>query len=205
MQGPFVRLIDRIRRFGRDTRGSAIVELLLALVLVNLVLTAFFVWWEAYRAEARVERTAYTISDLISRQRGDFLQRPFLDGLERTAEYLLGPDEDAAIRFTQVERFDGVHPNLSGLRINWSYSPCGRIPRAQDDPTFSLAAFPMMAVSASMIMVEVYVPYRPRSSLHRAVGLSDEVFSRTVIAMPRFESRPFTLAASPAGTGTCIG
>ncbi len=199
------RLLSRLRRFGRDTRGAAIVELMFALIVVNLVLVAFFVWWEAYRAQSRVERVAYTISDLISRQRGTTLTRPFLDGLERTAEYLMTADQDAAIRFTQVTRTSGTHPNLSGIVINWSYSPCGRIRTAQTDPDFSKANFPMMAVGATMIMVEVRVPYSPSEGLNRVVGLDDQLFTRTVIAMPRFENQPFTVPTSPAGTTTCIG
>lgn len=63
----------------------------------------------------------------------------------------------------------------------------------------------MMAVGATMIMVEVRVPYNPSDGLQRVVGLEDQLFSRTVIAMPRFENQPFTVPASPAGTVTCIG
>lgn len=124
MRSLFNRIIRRVRVFGRDTRGAAIAELLFALIIVNLILVAFFVWWEAYRAQSRVERVAYTVSDLISRQRGTTLTRPFLDGLERTAEYMMTVDQDAAIRFTQVTRISGTHPNLTGININWSYSPC---------------------------------------------------------------------------------
>lgn len=198
------RFLSKVRHFVQDTRGVVLAEMIFALIIVNFVLVAFFVWWEAYRAQARVERVAYTMSDLISRQRGTTLTRPFLDGLERTAEFLLTPDQDAAIRFTQVTRVSGTHPNLSGLAINWSYSPCNRFLPAQNDPTFSRAAFPMMAVGATMIMVEVRVPFEPPAALDDLVGLEDRVFTRSVVAMPRFESNPFTVPASPAGTTTCI-
>lgn len=197
------RVLGRIRRFGAETRGSAIIEMLFALMILNFILLAFYIWWDAYRQQSRVERTTYTISDLISRQRGVTLDRPFLDGLERTAEYLLREEQDAAIRFTQVTRTSGTPANGTiGLTINWSYSPCGRFSNAQTDPLFNLAEFPIMALGATMIMVEFRVPYDPETMLGTMIGLEPRIFRRAVIAMPRFESRPFTLQGT--GTTTCI-
>lgn len=197
------RLLHRIRRFATETRGSAIVEMLFALMILNFILLAFYMWWDAYRQQARVERTTYTISDLISRQRGASMDRTFLDGLERTAEYLLREEQDAAIRFTQVSRTSGTPANgTSGLTINWSYSPCGRFRTAQTDPQFNLAEFPIMALGSTMIMVEFRVPYDPETLFDTTIGLEPQTFERVVIAMPRFENRPFTLFG--IGTSTCI-
>ncbi|MEY4982397.1 MAG: hypothetical protein RIR62_663 [Pseudomonadota bacterium] len=193
----------RIAAFARDTRGAALVEMLFALILLNFVLIAFYIWWDAYRQQARVERTTYTISDLVSRERGSTLQRPFLDGLERVAEYLLREEQNAAIRFTQVTRTSGTPANgTTGLTVNWSYSPCNRYPPSRTDPSFDLNEFPIMALGSTMIMVEMRVPYDPESLLETFVGLNPQTFRRAVIAMPRFENQPFTLQGT--GTSTCI-
>jgi hypothetical protein len=197
------RLRSRIGQFARDTRGAALVEMLFALIILNFVLIAFYIWWDAYRQQARVERTAYTISDLVSRERGEALQRPFLDGLERVAEHLLRDEQDAAIRFTQVTRTSGSPANgTNGLTINWSYSPCGRYAPAATDPNFRLAEFPIMALGTTMMMVEMRVPYDPETLLETSIGLEAQTFRRAVIAMPRFENRPFILQGT--GTSTCI-
>lgn len=197
-------ILGRLRRFRDETRGAALIEMIFALIITNMALVGFTVWWDAYRAQARVERTAYTLSDLITRQRGTTLTRPFLDGLERTAEFLLRPEQDAAIRFTQVTRQSGTPPNVAGLVVNWSYSPCGRFLPAQNDPTFSLANVPLLNVGATVIIVEMRVPFSPRNGLEVLSGLDDEIFYRRIAAMPRFESQPFQNPASPAGTTTCI-
>lgn len=93
-----------LRTFLRRTDGSGTVEVVLAIVVLNLFLVAFYFWWGAYNAHALVDRTTYTISDLVTRQRGVELNRRLLDGLDRTAEFILDPDQDAAIRFTQVTK-----------------------------------------------------------------------------------------------------
>lgn len=97
-----MRLRRHLRAFGRRTEGSGTVEMVFSVLALNMLLAAFFIWWGAYNSHALADRATYTINDLITRQRGVELQRSFLDGLERTAEYILDPDQDARVRFTQV-------------------------------------------------------------------------------------------------------
>lgn len=185
------------RRFRDDTRGAVMIELIFAAVLTNTVLAAFFVWWDAYQAQARVEKTTYTISDLISRQRGTTLTRPFLDGLERTAEFLLMDDQNARMRVSQVTRTSGNVNDTTGLTVNWTYSPCNAMPAITADPNFRLSMVPMLAVGSSIIIVELVVPFDPEYS----IGIDPVTFRRSVMALPRFE-QSFTISGT--GTTTCI-
>lgn len=190
------RLTAMLRRFRDDTRGSVMMELIFAALLTNMVLAAFYVWWDAYQAKARVEKTTYTVSDLITRQRvtgvGTGLTRPFLDGLERTAEFLLMEDQNARLRFSQVRR------TSTGLVIDWSYSPCNALPLLGNDPGFSMNSVPLLAVGSAVVIVELVVPFEPEYT----IGISPTTFRRTVMALPRFE-QTFT-APTGVGTTTCI-
>jgi Flp pilus assembly protein TadG len=187
----------RLRRFWRDETGSGTVELLVSVMVLNMLLMAFFLWWGTYNSHALVDRMTYTINDLATRQRGTVLQREFLDGLERTAEFILDPEQDAAIRFTQVTMRAGeTELDPPRIEVEWSYSPCGALPAAVAGTGFDVGSLPMMAVGATMIVTDVQVPYVSTFDL-----IPSLVFDRRAVSLYRFETR-FDLEGG--GTATCI-
>lgn len=187
----------RLRRFWREETGSGTVELLVSVMVINMMLMAFFLWWGTYNSHALVDRMTYTINDLITRQRGTVLERRFLDGLERTAEFILDPEQDASIRFTQVTLVPGeTELDPPTVEVDWSYSPCGALPAAVEGAGFDVASLPMMAVGATMVVTDVQVPYVSTFDL-----IPSLVFDRRAVSLYRFETR-FDLDG--AGTSTCI-
>ena len=187
----------RWSRFLRAEAGAVTVEMLFSVVVMNMLLMAFFFWWGAYSSHALVDRMAYTVNDLVTRQRGTTLDRSFLDGLERTAEFILDEDQDAAIRFTQVTMRPGeTEGDPPYLAVEWSYSPCGAMPVAVIEAGFDEEALPMMAVGATMVVTDVRVPYI--STLDLLPSLD---FERRAVSLYRFEPR-FDLQGD--GTTACI-
>lgn len=192
-----VRIGQRIRQWRRHEAGSVTVELLGSILVINMFLLAFYLWWQTYHAHALVDRMTYTINDLITRQHGLVIERRFLDGLETTAEFILDPDQNAAMRFTQVTMRPGNNPgDPPFVDVDWSYSPCGAMPPAVQGPGFDTASLPMMAVGATMIVTEVEVPFTPTFDLVPAL-----TFERRAVSLYRFEIR-FDLQGD--GTVTCI-
>lgn len=185
-----------VRRFLRDSGASATVEMIIAVATLNMMMGAFFLFWKAFSAHAMAERTAFTINDLVTRQRGLELQRPFLDGLERMAEFLLDGDQLVSVRFTQVS-FRKEEPSDANARImiDWSYSPCGELPVAVAGPGFDAATLPLMAENATMIVTEVEVPFWSPMPV-----IPSMTFERRAVSIYRFEPR-FDLAG--AGTTSC--
>lgn len=191
------RITRRLRRFAADGAGAITIEMLASVVILNIFMMSFYLWWQAYNANAVASRMTYTTSDLITRQRGLELDRGFLDGLERTAEFILDPDQDAAIRFTQVTLQAGATPgDPPEIRVDWTYSPCDALPVAQIGAGFTANDLPMMAVGATMIVTDVSVPFSSAFDLVPAM-----VFERRAVSLYRFENR-FDLAGT--GTSTCI-
>lgn len=191
------RITGRLRRFGREDTGAVTIEMLFSVLLINMFLVSFYLWWGAYNAHALADRMTYTINDLITRQRGTELQRSFLDGLERTAEFILDPDQNASIRFTQVTLRPGPTPDAPPeIDVDWSYSPCQALPLAVPGTGFQPADLPMMAVGATMVVTEVQVPYISNFQL-----IPSMVFERRAVSLYRFE-QAFTLTGT--GTTTCI-
>lgn len=190
-------IMRHVRRFGLDRSGAITIEMLASVIVLNIFIMSFYLWWQAYNSHALASRMTYTISDLITRQRGIELDRGFLDGLERTAEFILDPDQDAAIRFTQVTLQPGAAPtDPPTIQVDWSYSPCDALPATEIAAGFDASDLPMMAVGATMIVTDVAVPFSPTFDL-----VPPMVFERRAVSLYRFEPR-FNLAGT--GTATCI-
>lgn len=186
-------------RFARDTRGSIVVDSLGGIMLLSLGASAFFSFWEAYQVQNRVQKATYTISDLISRQRGTTLSRTFLDGMEQTAEFLMHDDQNAVMRITQVRRTSGVATDTTGLAIDWSYSPCNA-KTALTTATISQirTKLPLIDLGAALIVVEVDVEYDPGMS---EVGFGKMTYRGFLSSLPRFEQQ---FGITGTGTTTCL-
>lgn len=194
-------LIARLRRsrFARDERGTVVVDALGGLLLMSLGISAFFAFWQVYQIENRVQKATYTISDLISRQRGTGVTRPFLDGMEQTAEFLMHDDQNAVIRFTQVRRTSGVATDTSGLTVDWSYSPCGA-KTALTTSTISQirSKLPLIDLGAALVVVEMDVSFNPNMA---AIGLGPMNYKGFLASLPRFEQQ---FALSGTGRVGCL-
>lgn len=191
-------IVARLQTFRSREDGVATVELIMAVVILNMFLMAFYTWWNAFNNHAIVDRAAYTVSDLVTRQRGTVLQRSLLDGMDRTAEFIIDPDLDASVRFTQVTLVAGnTETDPDTLRIDWTYSPCSALPAAQLGSGFDIASLPVMAEGASMLVTDVRVEFP--SSLDLLPSLT---FERRAVAIYRFEN---SFSLDGTGASTCPG
>ena len=201
MLSSFGRLIRRITQssFVRREDGTMVVDAFSAIMLLSLGATAFFTFWEAYQVENRVQKATYTISDLISRQRGTTLTRPFLDGMERTAEFLMHNDHNVLMRISQVRRTSGIATDTAGLTVDWSYSPCGA-KTAITTATISTirSRLPLIDLGAALIVVEVDVDHNMGL---QEVGFGTIAYRGFLSSLPRFEQQ-FSLSGT--GTVTCL-
>lgn len=186
-------------RFVRDTRGSIVVDSIFAILLLSFGASAFFVFWEAYQVQNRVQKATYTISDLVSRQRGTTITRPFLDGMERTAEFLMQDDQNAIMRITQVRRIVGTADNTGGLTVDWSYSPCNaKTPITSATLSQIRTKLPLIDNGAALVVVEFDVSYDAGMP---EIDFGVMNFTGFLASLPRFEQR-FSLTGT--GTSVCL-
>jgi hypothetical protein len=191
-------LAQPLRHFLRRTDGVGTVEVVFSVIVLNMMLMGFYLWWGAFNAHALVDRMTYTVSDLVTRQRGVELNRSLLDGLDRTAEFILDPEQDAAVRFTQVSMVAGAtEGDPPTLVVDWSYSPCNALPAAVVEPGFDAASLPLMAPGSSLIVTDVQVPFTSDFELIPSMTLE-----RRAAALYRFEN---SFALVGQGAATCPG
>lgn len=173
------RITGALRRFGTDTSGTLLAETMFIVPVMAMGMTGFFAFWDAYQTQNRVQKGAYAVSDMLSREMIPATPA-FLTGLERTLEYLIG--EDARIRVTSVRRVSDGPLGLKGLDVLWSFSP-GNVMTPLNEAALTQieADIPMMAVGSNMVVFEVVVPYSPVTDI-----LEVDTINETVAMRPRF-------------------
>lgn len=181
---PFLSRLSRhmrraARRFATRNSGSMTVEALFIVPVMAMGMSGFFAFWDAYKTQNVVQKAAYAVSDMLSREMIPATPA-FLNGLETTLEYLI--DRDVRIRVTSIRRVSDGPLGLTGLDVLWSYSPNNVMtPLTETTLTLVLDDIPMMAVGSNMVMFEVQVPYAPVTEL-----LDLDTINETVAMRPRF-------------------
>lgn len=168
-----------IRRFASDTSGTLFAEAMIIVPVMALGMSGFFAFWDAYQTQNRVQKAAYAVSDMLSREMVP-ASPAFLAGLDRTLEYIIG--QDARIRVTSIRRVSDGPLGLQGLDVLWSNSPGGvMLPLTEATLTEIEADIPMMGIGSNMVVMEVVVPYSPVNEI-----LELDTINETVAMRPRF-------------------
>lgn len=179
MFAPFRSLADRIRRFRKDKQGSLLVESVFIVPLMALGLTGFYAFWDVYRTQNMVQKASYAVADMLSREMVPATPA-FLDGLERTLEFLIR--DNARLRITSIRRIANGPTGVTGLDVLWSYSPSNAMVPLNETSLVTIeSAIPMMAVGSNMVIFEVQVPYVPVTDI-----LEMDTLNEVVAMRPRF-------------------
>jgi hypothetical protein len=173
------RLRRALRRFASRNSGSMTVEALFIVPVMAMGMSGFFAFWDAYKTQNVVQKSAYAVSDMLSREMVPATPA-FLNGLEQTLEYLI--DGEARIRVTSIRRTSDGPLGLVGLDVLWSYSPNNVMLPLTEATLFEVEPdIPMMAVGSNMVIFEVSVPYAPVTEI-----LDLDTIRETVAMRPRF-------------------
>ena len=190
-------LLSQLRRplcrFGRDEGGTVVAEAVIVLPLFLWAYIALFVYWDSFRSLNTVQKAAYTVSDMMSREQSDVSQS-YIDGMGQLMEYLIDRNQDAALRVTSIywsetnDRFE----------VFWSSSPDNSLTPLTNSSLQDLAyQIPTMAAGASAIIIEVDVDYVPGFD----IGMPDQTFHQFIVTRPRF---PPCITLTPVSTDCSI-
>ena len=115
----------RLRRFLRqDESGTLMAEAVLVLPFMLWSYLALFVYWDSYRAVNTVQKAAYTVSDMISREMVSITEA-YIVGMDAMMEYLIDSDRDAKTRVSSI-----TWSQLNNrYEVQWSRSPGNAMPQ----------------------------------------------------------------------------
>lgn len=165
-------------RFLRDDSGVLLAETVIILPLLIWAYLGLYIYWDAYRSVTTVQKAAYTISDMITREMNP-ISEGYITGLDDVMEYLVDEDQDVATRVTSI----AWSVDNQRFEVHWSRSDGGDLSPLTTATLQSLASqIPAMAEGDFAMIVEVRVPYQAVFD----VGLTTDNFSEFIVTRPRF-------------------
>lgn len=170
--------LARLQRFWRDESGTMLAEAVIVLPLMLWAYVALFVYWDAYRSVNTVQKAAYTVSDMVSREMVT-LNAQYVPGMRDLMRYLIGKDQNIKLRVTSV-----TWSELNNrFEVDWSRSPDRAMPELTTATIADVAyRIPDMADGDRVMLVETEVAYHPAFN----VGLSDTTLQQFIVTRPRF-------------------
>ncbi len=190
------RFGNRLKAFGRDESGSLMAELVLIIPMLIWAYLALYVFWDAYRSLNAVQKSAYTISDMITREMNP-VSEPYIAGMQDVMEYMLDADQPMKLRVTSIT-WQQANNRFS---VEWSRSPGGALTRHTNASIASIIdKIPAMADGDTALIVETQVAYVPpfKTGLYpenwdgrpEVPGLlQPQVFRQFIVTRPRFVPR----------------
>ncbi len=167
-----------LARFLREDAGTLMAETVIILPLLIWAFLGLYVYWDAYRSVTTIQKAAYTISDMISREM-EPIDTAYILGLDSVMDYLVDEDATLSTRVTSVAWSEANNR----FEVHWSRSDGVTLPALTTATLQPLAGnIPDMAEGDYAIIVEVYMPYVSAFD----VGLTNDHFSDFIVTRPRF-------------------
>jgi Flp pilus assembly protein TadG len=170
-------LINRLKLFGAETRGSVAVEFVIMMPILFWAFMATYVFFDGYRQSAVNLKAAYTISDLISRET-EILNDEYIDSMYSLMQILTRTSSSLSLRITVIrwdEADDRYYVDWSTNRqygSNLTNATIGNIE----------SQLPVMPDNERVILVETINTFVPALN----VGMDDRQLENFVFTRPRF-------------------
>lgn len=190
----------RIKDFLRDEDGLILVEGLVMLPLIIWALVAMFIYWDVFRTINITQKAAYSVADLLSRQR-DTIPLTFANGLQKVGEFLTPGGHPIKMRITSFECVSPALPaqptvtqpcnaTLGTYRLLFSFSPGAKVtPLTQANiQSWKMVRVPVLNNGESVFVVETSVEFKTQMKTVLAgflVGVDDGTYGEFIVTRPR--------------------
>ena len=173
------------RNLYRDESGTAVIEAIIIFPILTWALVAMTVYFDAFRTRSVNLKAAFTISDLLSRQKST-VDGDFIDGLEVIFNSLISSRHPTWIRTTLI-RFDANDPDdpIDDEHIvQWSYAT-GPADEYNDTSILTVKnLIPVMGNGDTALIIETHTRYVPTFD----IGLASSNMDQFIVTRPRFGS-----------------
>jgi hypothetical protein len=205
------KLKNRMASFLRDEDGLILAEGLIMLPLLIWALVAMFIYWDVFRTINVTQKAAYSIADLLSRQR-DTIPLAFANGLQNVVDFLTPGGHPVKLRITSLECTSPTGTQLCNwntgtYKLLFSFSPGNKVtPLSQSQiqawkgTTGTNGKIAVLNNGESVFIVETAVEFKTQMKSMLAgllINVDDQTFGEFIVTRPRH--RRLCLA----GTTTC--
>jgi hypothetical protein len=171
-----------VARFRRGEDGYLVIESALVLPFLLWAFVAIYSYWDGYRAVTQVQKAAFVVADLISREQRP-INQAYIHGMRRTMDAILPGDMDSELRVTSIRWAEANNR----FEVEWSARSGGLAPPLNNGTLAPLVAkIPAMEDGDTAVIVESWVDYE---ALFVLGGIEDTRMSQFVVTKPRFAPR----------------
>jgi hypothetical protein len=192
--------------FLRDEDGLILAEGLIMLPLLIWALVAMFIYWDVFRTINISQKAAYSVADLLSRQRAT-ISSDFAGGLQKVVDFLTPGGYPVKVRVTSLEcestSGDKLCSGSNGdLKLLFSFSPESKVTALTEEQIqgWRGTKVPTLTHGESVFVVETSVEFKTQIQTFLAgllVNVQDHTFGEFIVTRPR--NRRLCLQ----GTSTC--
>lgn len=187
-------LSDRFRTFLREEDGLVLAEALIMLPLLIWGLVAMFIYWDVFRTINVTQKAAYSVADLLSRQKTT-IPIAYANGLQNVMAFLTPGVHQVRMRITSFECVSPTDPkdcnaSRGSYKLLFSYSPGGKVaPLAEADiQAWRTTRIPSLTNGQSLFVVETSVDFQTQMKTAIAglmIGVVDNTFGEFIVTRPR--------------------
>ena len=178
MQNLLTLMRKPCRAFARNEGGTVVAEAVIVLPLFLWAYIALFAYWDAFRSMNTVQKAAFTVADMISREQTGIVTA-YVNGISDVMEFLIDENQDARLRVTSVTWSE----DNNRFEVHWSASPGNTMtPQTTTSLQDYIYEIPTMSPGDFVVILEVEVDYRPTFD----IGMPDQTFRQFIVTRPRF-------------------
>lgn len=169
-----------LKKFARTERGTVSLEAVLAFPMLIWILTAMFVFYDAFKTYNVSQKAAYSIGDMLSREEFKEIDCTYMSRMADLYDWLAHSEGDNRIVVSVIEREFNSVTLQEETRLYWSRHADCTI--AHTDLSDIEDRLPGLALGEQLILVEGYQAWEPAFN----VGLPGFTFYQTAVQRPRF-------------------
>lgn len=167
------------RKFARTERGTVSLEAVLAFPMLIWIVTAMFVFYDAFKTYNVSQKAAYSLADTLSREDGKVIDDDYMRRLADLFDWLAHSEGGNRIIVTVLEKELNPVSLKEEINIEWSRDGAGNI--AHTDLSEIEDRIPVMSLGEQLIFVEGFQGWEPAFN----VGLPGFTFHQVAIHRPR--------------------
>jgi Flp pilus assembly protein TadG len=165
-----------LSRFKKDETATVTMEFVIIMPVLILWFIGSIVFFDAFTSRATAQRTAHTITDIISRQ--NQVDNAFIDKMLVLQNRMIPREQVGSVQVSSLK----IDP-LGNLVVLWSYATDGSPALTPADIPASI--LPNMQIGESVVLVDTAVPFTPIADV---VGVVAQTWVNRVVTQPRYVS-----------------
>lgn len=174
----FGLIASKLRAFAHDTKANASVEAVIIFPVVFWAYAAMFTYFDAYRSQAVAEKSAYTVSDMLSRET-DPVGPTYIENSRKLYRDLSGLDDATTSLRVTLLQWSEVEDRFF---VDWSHT-AGKFTVLENSSIQDWKTrLPTLVDNERLIIVETATEYTPAFE----VGISSRTIDTFVYTRPRF-------------------